>query len=418
MDLNYDIAVIGGGPSGLAAAIAARKFGARVLLIEKEGFVGGMSTAGLLNVWCGSASSAFYERIRSKTTEKRVRRYVFSPEILKNLYLEELEMAGVEILLHALVTDAEVEDGIIKTLILQSKIQKIRLSAKIFIDSTGDGDVAALAGVPYKIGRPSDGLTQPMSLEFVVGGVDDSRAVYPTFGTHPELEEKMRRYVKDGRILPPAGHVILLEGYYPTTAHVNMTNVTHVIGTDCLDRTRAEIHARKQIPQIVQFLRECVPGYENCFVIASGCYAGVRESRHFEGEYILTEHDIIAQKIFPDWIVSNASSSFNNHSLSGSGPDASNLVYKGERYTIPYRSFLPKAVRNLLLNGRNISGNHMSHSSFRVMPICFAMGEGVGTAAALAIKKQTDLCNVDTKEVQRILIEEYGITPPSPRKID
>lgn len=409
---QYDVVVVGGGPSGIAAALASAKCGAKTVLIEKNGYVGGMSTAGLLNLWCGNLQGGLYQKIRAVTVEKRKRRYVYSPERLKSYYLELLEEAGVTLLLHSTFFQANLNHSHIDSISALCGGEQEKISGAVFVDSTGDGLVAKSAGVAYRKGRETDHLMQPMSLIFTVGGVDDSRAVYPTFGTNPELEEKMEQYLAQGKIDRPAGHVILVEGYDPGTASVNMTNVIMVDGTSAEDLTRAELLTRKQVPQIVQFLRECVPGYENCYLQQTANTIGVRETLHFEGEYTLTEQDIQNQVVFDDWIVSNASACFGNHSLTGSGSDVNNLPYHQEQYTIPYRSFLPKGVNNLLLNGRNISGTHMAHSSYRVMPICMGMGEGVGVCAALSANRRLSLRHVPIQDVQFILMEQFGVLPP------
>lgn len=409
---QYDVAVVGGGPSGIAAALAAAHCGVQTLLLEKNGYVGGMSTAGLLNLWCGNIQGGLYQKIRSATVEKRKRRWVYSPERLKSYYLELLEEAGVTLLLHSTFYQANRSGSRIDSISALCGGSQETVTASVIIDSTGDGLVAKSAGVPYSKGRESDHLMQPMSLLFTVGGVDDSRAVYPTFGTNPELEEKMKEYLEQGKIDRPAGHVILIEGFDPGTASVNMTNVIRVDGTSARDLTKAELLTRRQVPQIMQFLRDCVPGYENCYLQQTANTIGVRETLHFEGDYTLTEQDIQNQVIFEDWIVSNASACFGNHSLTGSGSDVNNLPYHQERYTIPYRSFLPKGIDNLLLNGRNISGTHMAHSSYRVMPICMGMGEGAGVCAAFSAKGNIPLRSIPIKEVQAALMERFGVLPP------
>lgn len=406
MKNKYDIIVIGGGPSGITAAITAAKGGADVLLIERDGYVGGMSTAGLLNLWCGAAVGGLFEKISAAVTKKRGRRKVYNPETLKGLYLSMLSEAGVNILLHSVFISAETDGGSIKYINVLCGTDVKRFEAKVYIDSTGNGAVAKSAGVPYTRGRESDGLMQPMSLEFAVGGVDESTAVYPTFGTHPEIEQKMHRYVEEGKVEPPAGHVILIEGFLPGTAFVNMTNATGVDGTDSEDLTAAELLTRRQVPQIVNFLRECVPGYENCCLLQTANTVGVRETLHFKGLYTLTETDIINRTVFDDWIVPDVSAVFGNHNLKGSGSDENNLKQKPERYTVPYRSILPVGVDNLLLNGRNISGTHMAHASYRVMPICMAIGEGAGMAAAQSMIDCVSLCDVDIKKVQKKLVRK------------
>ena len=404
--LHCDIAVIGGGPAGIAAALAARHFGAEVILIEATGTLGGMSTGGGLNIWCGSATS----RLQNLIFKRYARRTVYDTEDLKCFYYTLLDDAGVKIITHAQPLQTEIECNKIISAIIFGKGQKIKLFAKIFIDATGDGDFAAMSGVPFSLGRLGDHLMQPLSLEFQVGGLADD-AIFPnTFSGFKELEAEMKKWIDDGKISKPAGHVILLRGIQPNTAAVNMTNVNRVNGADILERSNAEILAHRQVLEIIPFLRECVKGYENCHLINVAAYTGVRESRHFSGEYTLTEEDILNQTIFDDWIVAKAKYCFGIHSLTdvASANDKSIPEYHGESYSIPYRSLLPKGISNLLLCGRNISGTHIAHSSYRVMPICMAMGEGAGLAAAIAVKQKMSLREIDIRSVQAIICEEYG----------
>lgn len=406
---SYEIAVLGGGPAGVAAAWAAAKLGSRVLLVEKEGCLGGMSTVGGLNIWCGESGSVFFRRIGAQVNRYPRGRAVYDPEQLKSVYLEELLAVGCDIRLYTTLTGAVCADGRVERVQLYSKGQHTELCARVYIDSTGDGDLAYMAGVPYDKGRETDGLMQPLSILFYVDGVDDSRAVYPTFGTHPQLEAQMQAWVQAGRISQPAGHVILVEGARPGTACVNMTNVVRTDGTDPRALTRADIHARRQIPAIVEFLRACVPGYEHCRLDYSSVIIGSREGRRFRGEYTFTAQDILEETVFPDWLVSNARFPFDNHCLTGSGYDPGNWKYRGERYTIPARSFMAQGMSNLLLNGRNISGTQMAHSSYRVMGICFGMGEGVG---ALAHRGAADCRGADMTAVHRDMTEILGTAPP------
>ncbi|MFY9592706.1 MAG: FAD-dependent oxidoreductase, partial [Caldicoprobacterales bacterium] len=204
---------------------------------------------------------------------------------------------------------------------------------------------------------------------------------------------------------------------YPTTlpgvVTCNMTNCIDVDGTKAEDLTRATYICRKQIDSIVDFLREYIPGYENCYVISSASMIGVRETRHFEGEYTITEEDILEARVFDDWAVTRAHFNFDVHNLSGSGLDETGMQKKFPQqkgYTIPYRCFVPKKVDNLLLAGRNISGTHMAHSNFRVMPICANMGQSVGIAAALCARDGITPRELNVKKLQDILMEQ-GIKP-------
>ena len=165
--LNYDICVLGAGPAGIAAAIAARRMGARVLLVERDGVLGGMSTAGMLNTWCGDAYSSVYSYICEKTTKRFGERLIYSPEELKLLYINMIEENGIDLLLHTLVTGVVNEGGTIRSVRVHCKSGEMLIEAKTFIDCTGDGDVATLSGVPFDKGR-EDGLMQPMTVQFTV----------------------------------------------------------------------------------------------------------------------------------------------------------------------------------------------------------------------------------------------------------
>lgn len=192
-----------------------------------------------------------------------------------------------------------------------------------------------------------------------------------------------------------------------------MTNCIEVDGTKAEDLTKATYVCRKQIEPIVRFLREYVPGYENCYVISSASMIGVRETRHFKGEYTLTEEDILNARVFDDWAVTKALFNFDVHNLSGAGLDktGSQKHFPQSRgYTIPYRCFVPQKVENLLLAGRNISGTHMAHSNYRVMPICANMGQAVGTAAALCVRYNTTPRELEVSLLQDEL-KKQGVYP-------
>ena len=186
-----------------------------------------------------------------------------------------------------------------------------------------------------------------------------------------------------------------------------MTNVIGIDGTNAFELTKAEFEARKQIPKIIEFLRNEVQGYENCVAISSSVYAGVRESRRFKGGYTLTPSDIQGARTFDDWLVYGADYCFGVHNPNGKVENISEKPQEtGGTYTIPYGCFTPVGVKNLMLAGRCISGDHYAHSSYRVMPICFAMGEGVGTSVAYAIKNNkvaTELTLEDIKNVQNLI---------------
>ena len=211
----------------------------------------------------------------------------------------------------------------------------------------------------------------------------------------------------------PAGHVLLYRTSLPGVVTCNMTNCIDVDGTNPEDLTRATLVCRRQIEEIVPFLREYVPGFEKCYVISSGSIIGVRETRHFEGEATITEEDILSAKVFKDWAVTKAHFNFDVHNLTGNGLDATGSqknFRQNSGYTIPYGCLVPKKVEHLLLAGRDICGTHMAHSNYRVMPICANMGQAAGVAASLCVKNETTPRLLDVGLLQRRL-GEWGVEP-------
>ena len=191
-----------------------------------------------------------------------------------------------------------------------------------------------------------------------------------------------------------------------------MTNCIGIDGTKAEDLTKATIICRKQMDRIVEFLRKFVPGFEECYLISSASLIGVRETRHFEGEYVLGQEDIVSARVFPDWVVTKAHFNFDVHNMTGDGLDETGVqkeFSQPQGYTIPYGCFVPKKVDNLYLAGRNISGTHMAHSNYRVMPICANMGQAVGIAAAICAASGCLPRALDVRAVQKRL-EETGVS--------
>ncbi len=182
-----------------------------------------------------------------------------------------------------------------------------------------------------------------------------------------------------------------------------MTNCTGIDGTLAEDLTRAELVCRSQMPAIVRYLREYVPGFERCFIISAGSMMGIRETRRFAGEQTLNEDDILTARQFDNWVVRGAYFNFDVHNLTGAGLDPTGVQHEWkqpEGYTIPYGCLIPKNTEGLLLSGRNISGTHLAHSNYRVMPICAGIGAAAGAAAALAVKHGTGLREINICELQ------------------
>jgi hypothetical protein len=418
---EVDVLVCGAGPAGFAAAVSAARSGAKTLLLEQTGTVGGIATAGLMSHWTGSSEGPLFNELLTRADDTAGceialdshhvtdPRHIINPEKLKLAMLEILSEAGVILQLYTFMADAWMDGETIRGVITESKSGREAIAAKVVIDATGDGDVACKAGADFVKGREGDGRMQPVTVMFKVAGVDEARALFPGgFESMPELQAIAREHLP-----APAGHVLLYRTTLPGVVSVNMTNMINIDGTDVRDLTRGEIACRQQIPLIEDFLRKHVPGFEKCYVISSSSLLGVRETRHFKGEYTVTADDILAARQFEDWIATRCFFNFDIHSLDGPGLDkdgAQQGFAQQRKYTIPYRACLPLKIEGLLLAGRNISGTHKAHSNYRVMPICLNMGQGVGTAAALAALAGVTPRQVDILAVQARLIQQ-GVQP-------
>lgn len=413
---EVDVLVVGGGPAGFSAAVCAAREGAKTMLIEQSGEVGGIATSGLMSHWTGGTSGGFYDELlrRSSDAYDSELRQVINPETLKTVMLEMLHEAGVKLRLYTFSCEAITEGRCVKGVITQSKAGRQAILAKVVVDATGDGDIAASAGVPYYKGRESDSKMQPMSLMFKVAGVDEERGVFPcAFEQTFQVPKGDIQQLGREHLPAPAGHVLLYRSTLPGVITCNMTNCIDVDGTDPDDLTRATWVCRKQLKPIVEFLREYVPGFENCYLISSASIIGVRETRHFEGEQQLTENDISEARQFDNWAVTRVHFNFDVHNLSGSGMDKTGkqkTFTQTHGYTIPYGCFVSKGVDGLLLAGRNISGTHMAHSNYRVMPICANMGQSVGVASALCAANGVQPRHLDVKTLQKRLME-LGVQP-------
>ncbi len=411
---EVDVLVVGGGPAGVGAAIAAARNGANTLLIEHFNCLGGIATSGLMSHWTGSSEGPIYEEIlkRCQTQLPNAEntgslQQQINHEILKLVLFDMIEESGASVQLHTDAVEAIMDGNRIIGVITSSKSGLEAVMAKVVIDCTGDGDIASRAGAAYIKGREEDGLMQPVTLMFKIDDVNFKDAIFPgSFETTVEVPAGEIQALGRRELPHPAGHVLLYEGTVDGQVVVNMTNLTGIDGTNVRDITRAEVECHRQVPKIINFLRQYAPGYENCRLLETAAIVGVRETRHFKGLYSLTAEDIVEARIFSDWIATRNSFNFDIHGVKGPGLDPAGAQHhfksKG-KYTIPYRCCVPEKIDGLLLSGRNISGTHKAHSSFRVMPICVNIGQGVGTAAAVAVKTGVLPRHVDVSKVQAIL---------------
>lgn len=411
MNTSYDIIIVGGGLSGFAAAVAAAREGAKALIVERFGFLGGAIGTSLINPFMPYVTKVNGERIFInggifKTLIEQLdemgslheNRDTFNEETLKLLLDRMAKAHGVDVLFHSYLIDAVTDGSMVKRITVANKSGKMEFSAKFFIDATGDADLSVLAGCNYQLGREPDHLCQPMTLCFRLGNVDlDAyRAV------KPQINQLYQQFQKEGKIKNPREDVLIFSNMCDGVLHFNSTRIIKRNPVDAWDVSAAEMEAREQIFELYNFMKQNIRGFENSVLLMSAPQIGARESRMIEGEYKITSEDITSCRKFPDSIA-RGNYGIDVHSPEGTG---THIVYipAGEYYTIPYRALIPKGKDNLLTVGRCISSDHEAQSAYRVMPICCCMGEGAGTAAAYAVANHTTAKGVDIDAVRATLI--------------
>lgn len=416
---RYDVIVAGGGPAGCAAAISAARSGAKVLLIEKYGFLGGMGTAGLVSPFMSHYAAktepvdvntkieelkvlnrGIYEEILNKLEQedsllKFVDNTPFDCEKLKEILLDMVLESGAELLFHSYVCGAETEDGKITSISVMNKSGSRKLEADVYIDCTGDGDLAAMSGAQVEMGDETNGKCQPASLMFKMANVD----FYTERGSveYPVPEDAGM----------PCGRVLFFMTTHPGEVIINMTRVIDFDATDADNLTKAEITARKQVKEVAAYLKKNVKGFENAYVSQTGTQIGIRESRRIMGHYILTQEDVLGCRKFPDGICRTAYP-IDIHNPMGQGT-LLKRVPVGEWYEIPYRCLVPLKMKNLLVAGRCISATHEAHSSLRVMPNCYCFGQAAGIAAGIAVKEGVKPEEIAGERIVAILKEENAL---------
>jgi len=420
---DVDVLVLGGGPAGMHAAIAAARQGATACLVERYGFMGGMATVALVGPILGLYHCPSGRRILGGTPYEMLQRmaemggaildhpqrYVpFDPEVLKVVADQMSVEAGVRLRLHSLAVKAPTSDGRIEAVIVESKSGRQAIKAKVYVDATGDGDVAASAGARYEVGRKGDSALQPFTLCFRLGGVDfsafhDAHDLLGDGWAIPSVRQLLQEAV-DAGLLPGFGGPWIMHGstVRETEAFVNIVRLWGD-ATDVETLTLNEIIRRDHMMQFVRFLRENVDWLRDAYIIDSGTQIGIRETRRFVGKYVLTEEDIVSGRPFAD-SVAMGGHIIDIHSPNGTTGQRRDII---GAYQIPYRCLVPQGVDNLLVAGRPISATHEAHSSLRVMGTCMGIGQAAGVGAALAAAGDGVPRHVNGEEV-RATLEEMG----------
>jgi len=433
LETGWDVVVVGGGPAGCTAAVAAAREGAKTLLLEQTQSLGGSGTTALVPAWCpfSDQKQIIYRGLGEKifrasqvgtphVPATQLDWVAINPEYLKRIYDDLVTEAGVTVRfqtsLAAVQTDSE---GSVDALIISNKAGLQALRAKVYIDCSGDGDLAAWAGAEFQKGDETAGEMQPGTLCFVLSNVNEA-AIAQTPQWIEKVHLAMRQILNSGKYpeIPDTHlcHNKLGSGTYG----FNAGHLFHVDNTDPDNLSKAAMQGRKMADALQRALAEFLPeAFGNAFLVTTGAQVGIRETRRIVGDYVLNLDDYLNRRTFADEICRNAYP-IDIHTTAAEAQDKKevNAMHRfpnygpGESHGIPYRCLTPKGLRNLLVAGRNISCDRPVHASIRVMPVCLAMGEAAGLAAALAAQAQTpDVHAVNTARLRDRLRAEGAYLP-------
>ena len=405
---KYDLAVIGGGFAGVAAALAAARAGAKVLIVEKSNCLGGAAVNCLVNpfmpYWTEmdgkrvDLSAGIFKEIHDRLEHHNaMNKESFLEEKLKYILNEMVAVANIDLLFHAYIFKVEKCDEHIASIVVATKSGEMHGEANYFIDATGDAQLAYLANCPTVLGRESDHLCQPMTLCFRVGNVD----VEKFYASREKLKIAHAQSLAAGELTNPRENILVFKTPIHNVLHFNTTRVVKKNPTSPEEVTEAEVLARRQVYEIYEFMKKHADGLEDSFLMMTAAEIGVRESRMIVGDYVLTEQDCRNCVKFEDAIAA-CNYDIDIHNPEGTG--TSHYYFPaGEYYTIPYRSLIPKGVSNMLVAGRCISSDHGAQASYRIMPVVCCIGEAAGSAVGLAVKQNCTVREIDVKELQNEL---------------
>lgn len=428
--LSAQVCVIGGGSAGIAAAAAAAKNGARTVLVERLGFLGGTTTAAMVCIWhLSDGEKQVVKGVAQELVERfpttgpdaiqitpgypvlpgdsADKSHEFPVEAAKRVFEEYVTECGAELLYYTTVADVILQEDRIQALVVATKNGMQAICAEYFIDCSGDANLAAMAGVPFDFGRSEDGRVQGMTMMFQLGGIDGAACEEYTFHS-PETQRVLEDMAKerDAGRLPPFGPIDF--HYYWSGGHANM-NPASGDPTDERELTRCTVETRARIPKYLEYYRHHVPGFQNVYVTRCADEIGIRESRRIRGKKVFTLEDMMAERRFPD-AIGHGFWCLDIHDPKGSGSTTwekgSKRHYalpKGHSYQIPFGILVPETVSNLLVAGRCVSATHEGIASLRIQSACMVMGQAAGTACALAAEKQIPLEEVEIFVLQQRL---------------
>ena len=424
--LETEVLVVGGGPSGINAAIAAKRQGLDVTLLESNGFLGGILTSVTLGNICGlymvagdeliptvqGIATELIDRLKKRGGVSNPRRWkkagtiAFDVFSMKIAYDEMIVESGVRLLSYVKAVKSVMDGNTLKGVIIESKAGRQAILAKAVIDATGDADIAASAGVPFQ-NIPVSQLQYPSTM-LRWSNVDTE--TYKEL-SREDLTECLEKAVKSGINLPRtnvSGHIIRAGEVHCNVTRISKEDGSPINPLDPWELTHAEIKGRQQALRYEEAFKRFVPGFADAYINDTGAAIGIRESRLIKGEYTLTEDDVLSSRKHDDGIACSAWP-IEIHSA-GAGRGTEWVWYDdGEYYNIPLRTLIPLEVENLLVSGRSLSATHVAHATARSSGTCMAMGEAAGIAIAVALKDGTPLRKVDITKVQSELLRNGAI---------
>lgn len=443
---SADLLVVGGGPSGVCAAIAAARKGAKVLLVDSGNCLGGMGTKGLVGPFMTCYDAEGENMIIRGLFEEVVDRLVaeggaihpskirqgteftawiseghdhctpFDPEILKKVYDRMCAEAGVKVLFNSSFVTPLMKGRKIQGAVLLTPSGLEAARARLVIDATGNGTVAHSAGAPCVFGDPESGRVQPASLFFRINNVDTYRLIADVVPHLPEfrrvngvsyrcLHWRVAEAEAAGEWDLARKSVNIWRSVEKDQWVVNCTRIHGVDATDCENLSAAEVEGRRQVEELMHFFHKYVPGCEVATLMGTGSVMGIRESRHVLGDFVLPVSDLIDGVIPDDNIVLSANS-IDVHGAMGGPAGGLYMPIKKSMYGVPYRCLIPKDVEGLLLAGRCISADSPAAGAIRVMPPAMAIGQAAGIAAALCLSTGATPSTLSYSDLRPALLEQ------------
>lgn len=429
---HADVVVVGGGAGGVGAAISAARHGARTILIERFGMLGGTWTSGLLSaIMVNWSARGIFEDYRQRLAARGAWREIresweywggdeaptdpasyeatYDAETAKIVLDEMASEAGVQVYFFAQVAGVfKSADGRSLTgLVLQSKEGRHVISGKVFIDSSGDGDVCALAGAQFQVGRQNDSALQPMTMIFKLDNVDTARALEYLKGDGG-CRRAWQAAKARGEVSVPRENLILNPTPKPGQWQFNSTRVVGLDGTKLRDVSAATVEARRQVAEVTGFLRKHIPGFEQAILAETASHIGVRETRRVKCDYSITGDDVTNCRKHTD-VIARGNWPVDIHNPNGVGTAVVPLR-NGVWYEIPYRSTTVHGFDNLFVASRCVDSTHEGHAGLRASPQVCAIGEGVGAAAAQMVARNLQASReVDVNAVQETLRAAGGL---------